>query len=280
MRNKRLGFGLFMLLAIGLGIVACEEQDVDKTFDGPYFVRFTDSTLTYKESYNQPISIKVHNVGPLLNEAITVNYTIAGSAREGRDYTIEGTKGTVVIPAQQSFGEIKLRLINNANNILESQTLEFTLTSVQPSSLQIGLGPSGTLGKKLTFTLQDDCLFSGTYTGVLRLGAQSATRQGIAITSTGTNCQNYTVANWNIGLGNLFGFNAVRAPLTFIDNGDNSLTIPPQVSSYLETPYDTIRGTGSWNPQNRQITLNVRLKVPREGRSDTTLTLPYTYTPQ
>ncbi len=278
-----------MLLAIGIGIAACEEQDVNRTFEGPYFVRFTDSTLTYKESYNQPIAIKVHNVGPLLDEAITVNYTIAGSAREGRDYTIEGTKGTVIIPAKKSFGEIKLRLINNANNILESQTLEFTLTGVQPSSLQIGLGPAGTLGKKLTFTLQDDCLLSGTYTGlrqngtyssILDVRGQPTSLAGIAITSNSADCKTYTVANWNIGLGALFGFNAINPRLTFIDNGDNSLTIPPQVNSELITNYDTLQGTGAWNPQTRQITLNVRFKVPLNNGTVQTLTIPYTYTPQ
>lgn len=276
MRNYKYILACFSALLIGWVVVACEEQDIDRTFEGPYFVRFTDSSLTYKESYNKVVSIKVHNVGPQLDEPITIHYTVAGTAREGKDYAIEGTKGTVTIPAKQSFGEIKVKIINNANNILEAQTVLFSLTDVQPASLRVGFGKDGLLGKNITFTIEDDCLLSGTYTGTLRLGNQTVSVPDIDIISA--DCKTYTVTNWNIGL---FSFEAIKARLTFTDNGDNSLTIPVQSNSELAPPRDTISGNGSWNPQNRQITLNVRLKVRPEGASrDTLLTLPLTYVPQ
>lgn len=278
------------------GVGACQEQDLNRTFEGPYFVRFTDSTLTYKESYSQPVTIRVHNVGPVLNQAITVNYSISGSAREGKDYTLEGTKGTVVIPANQSFGEIRLKLINNANNILESQSLTFTLTGVEPSSLQVGFGNGGIVGKMLTFTIQDDCLFGGTYTGTGRVQNQNVSVPDIQITST--NCKEYTVSNWNIGLTNfllfqsasqsvpLFGFNATKPTLRFIDNGDNSITVPPQTNAEFATT-DTLRGNGAWNPRNRQITLNLQAKIRLAFRRDTVVTFrdttvafSQTYVPQ
>ena len=269
--------GLLIAAAFGWAAIGCEEQDLNRTFEGPYFVRFTDSTLIFKESYNQPIGIRVHNAGPVQNEAITVNYTVSGSAREGKDYTIVGTKGTVVIPANKSFGEISVQLINNANNILESQSLTFTLTNVQPSSLQVGFGKDNAVGRKLSLTIQDECLFGGLYTGSARVRNQNVSVRDVEITST--NCKDYTLTNWNIGLDNfilfgnstLFGFQATKPTLTFIDNGDNTLTVTPQSNAEFGSS-DTLQGNGAWNPRNRQITLNLQAKIRLGFRRDTVIT--------
>ena len=277
--------GLFVLVsiaAIGWGTSACEKQDLDRTFEGPYFVRFTDTTLIYKESYSKPVVIRVHNVGPQLDQPITVNYTVTGSAKEGREYMIQGTKGTVVIPAKKSFGEIMVKLINNANNILESQTLTFTLTGVQPNTLQVGFGNEGVVGKQMKFVIQDDCLFGGTYTGSSRVGGQTITVPDIEITSA--DCKDYLLSNWNLGI---FSLNAIRSTLRFTDNGDNSLTIPSQSNSQLD-PTDSLSGNGAWNPRDRKITLNVRAKIRINtyvrdsivSFRDTTLLFMQTYTPQ
>jgi len=273
--NRKLPVWLVAVVLIGLA-VGCDKQDIDRTFEGPYFVRFTDSSLTYKESYSPVIAVQVHNVGPILKEPIRVNYTISGNARLNRDYQIQGETGTVIIPANKSFGTINVKLINNANNILESQTLTFTLTGVQPSTLQVGLGPAGALGKSLRLVINDDCLFGGTYTGTGRVGNQTSTAQNIDISST--DCKTYTLSNWNIGLLN---FNATKPTLRFIDNGDNTITIPPQSNPELNTT-DTLKGNGAWNPRDRRITLNLQIKllVSTTPRRDTTLTFIQTYTPQ
>ncbi|AQG82117.1 Calx-beta domain-containing protein [Spirosoma montaniterrae] len=273
--------GLLVAIAFGWLAVGCEEQDLDRTFQGPYFVRFTDSTMTVKESVSKPVVVRVHNVGPQQTTPITVNYAISGSAREGRDFTIPGTKGTVVIPANRNFGEIQVQLINNANNILESQSLTFTLTGVQPNTFQLGLGSSaegggGRLGRSMTLTIQDDCLFGGTYTGTMRVGTQTATVSDIDISSS--DCKQYTISNWNIGIP-FFSFDAIKPTLRFIDNGDNSLTIPAQGNSDLNTT-DTLRGTGAWNPRNRVITLNLEAKLRLSNNRDTVLRYVQTYTPQ
>lgn len=268
--------GLLIAAVFGLAAIGCEEQDLNRTFEGPYFVRFTDSTLVFKESNTQPIAVRVHNAGPVQNQAITVNYTVSGSAREGKDYTIVGTKGTVVIPANKSFGEIRVQLINNANNILESQSLTFTLTGVQPNSLQVGFGKDNAVGRKLSLTIQDDCLFGGLYTGSGRVRNQNVSVRDVEITST--NCKDYTLSNWNIGLDNfaifgntpLFGFQATKPTLTFIDNGDNTLTVPPQSNAEFGTS-DTLQGNGAWNPRNRQITLNLQAKLRLRFQRDTTI---------
>ena len=284
--------GLLIAAVFGWTAVSCEEQDLNRTFEGPYFVRFTDSTLTVKESQSTPVAIRVHNAGPVQNQPITINYTVSGSAREGRDYSITGTKGTVVIPPNKSFGEISVKLINNANNILESQSLIFTLTSVQPTSLQVGFGKEGAVGRKLTLTIQDECLFSGLYTGIGRVQNRNVSVRDVEITST--NCKDYTLNNWNIGLDNfivfgnstLFNFQAIKPMLRFIDNGDNTITVPPQSNAELGTS-DTLRGNGAWNPRNRQITLNLQAKLRLQFRRNTTITFrdttylfTQTYTPQ
>ncbi|WP_373514946.1 hypothetical protein [Persicitalea sp.] len=263
-----LGFVLAML-----ALASCEEQKI--VFEGPDYVRFSDSSVVAKESLGQPIELKVHVVGKPLAQAVTVNYTVGGNAREGRDYVIEGTKGVVTIPAGKYFGTIVVRLINNANNILESQDVVFTLTDVNPSqSLQIGFGKAN-MGKVFRLTIQDDCLLSGFYTG--RFGTDNVV-ENIEISSL--DCKTYKVANWNIGLLGLFTFNARKVPIDFVDNGDNTLTIPTQVTTELPTPYDTLRGNGLWNPQTRAITLNIKLKLPISDTRDTVLTVPFRFTPR
>lgn len=271
-------WGLIVLSVaiVGWSTVACDKQDIDRTFEGPYFVRFTDTTLTYKESYSKPISIQVHNVGPQLDQPITITYTVTGTARSGKDYTIQGKEGTVIIPAKASTGNIVVKLINNANNILESQSLTFTLTSVQPSTLQVGFGKDNIVGKQFKLTIQDDCLFGGFYTGTQKYGNQTATVSDIEIAST--DCKTYTLSNWNIGIP-FFSFDAIHPQLTFVDNGDNSLTVPSQTNSELGST-DRIEGNGAWNPRNRVITLNLQFKLAISSTKDTTLFYTQTYTPQ
>ncbi len=272
MKSTHKIFSLGFVLAM-LALASCEEQKI--TFEGPDYVRFSDSSEVYKESLGQPIEVKVHVVGKPLTQAVSVNYTVSGNAREGRDYVIEGTKGVVTIPAGQYFGTIIVRLINNANNILGSQDIVFTLTDVNASQdLQVGFG-KGNMGKTFRLTIQDDCLLSGFYTG--RFGNNNSV-QNIEISSL--DCETYTVANWNIGLLGLFTFNARQVPIDFIDNGDNTLTIPTQVTSELPSPYDTLRGTGLWNPQTRAITLNIKIKLPVDDTKDTVLSVPFTYIPR
>ncbi len=268
----------FVLAAVSL---ACKEEL--QVFQGPFSVRFTDTTLSFKESYFQVVKIKVHNTGPQLDQAVTVNYTVGGTAREGRDYTIQGIKGTVTIPARKSFGEIELKLINNANNILDNSNVVFTLTDVSlKDRLQVGFGQDGRIGKRLTFTINDACIFDGTYTGIRTVRSQTGQLQNVGVADieiNSTDCRRYTVANWNIALP-LFNFDAEEPKITFVDNGNNSLTIPRQVIPELNAGYDTISGTGVYNPLNKRITLNLRIKTQTAARRDTFVIVPILYAPQ
>lgn len=289
-KNKYL-FTHFLLLSFlilaGFWLAGCEEERI--VYEGSSFVRFSDSTLSYKESYSKAIKIRVHNGGKVLNESINVSYVVGGTAREGKDYRIEGTKGTVIIPVGQSFGEVTVYLLNNANNILESSTIEFTITAVKPADkVQVGFGKSG-MGSKIVFTIKDACIMDGIYTGQLPVNATQA-YQLADIEIFSADCKRYTVSNINVGLlgfqqffnwGNPVNFEAERPTLDFIDNGNNTLTIPRQVISEFASGYDTLSGTGVWNPVNKRITLNIKMKVYNlKTRKDTNVVVPLTYVPQ
>jgi hypothetical protein len=264
---------LFIFLAGAVCMLAysCEKKEI--VFEGPYYVRFSDSTAFARESFNEPIKIAVHNVGPQLDTRIKVKYVVSGTAREGIDYRIEGTKGEVIIPSGESFGYITLQLLNNSNNILESQNVVFTIIEVSPENLRIGTSTDGIIGRSTTFTIIDDCILSGSYTGT-RQGSRVA-QSGVAITSS--DCKEYILSNWNI---DLITYPSVAIDLRFIDNGDNTLTIPPQLEERFEEPRDTIQGFGSVNPLNGTLSFNVQLEVAARNGSDSTITIPFTYTPE
>lgn len=265
---------LFVYIAFVSLVVfaACEPEET--TFKGPYYVRFTDSTFSFKESYNKPILLAVHNVGPQLSEPVTVTYAISGSAREGIDYRIEGTRGSVTIPANQSSGNIILRLINNANNILESQNIVFTLLGVEPASLQVGQAKAGILGRRATFTIVDDCILSGSYTGVST--GSNVPISGVPVISD--DCNTYTLTNWNVGFST---FPSVKADLSFTDNGDNTLTITKQVEDKLAASTDSIFGIGTVNPLNGNLTFDIQFQFRLDDGRDTVVALPtLTYLPE
>jgi hypothetical protein len=231
-----------------LAIASCETDRI--IFKGPYFVRFTEISRTEKESYSKPIEIQVHNAGPALDADVKVTYRITGNAREGTDYTILSERETITIKKGTYFGVVQIQLINNANNILRSQDIILTLQSVSTSKLQVGQGESA-IGKIYKFTILDDCILGGNYIG--QKDALSVPVEGITITSQ--DCEEYTLSNWDIGV---FNFSQVR-DLIFIDNGDNTLTIPEQKESTLPANLATIRGSGIVDPLTRKITMKVTL---------------------
>src|SRR5688572_2124445 len=121
-------------------ITSCETEPI--IFRGPYHVRFTEPSAYDKESFSQPIDIQVHLAGPALDEELTIGYLIGGTAREGVDYVVLDERKKVKIPAGEYFGNIRIQLINNANNILRSQDIVLTLISANQNNLEIGQGAS------------------------------------------------------------------------------------------------------------------------------------------
>lgn len=230
-------------------IVACETTPI--VFNGPYFVRFSESSLTEKESEGRIIRIPIHTVGPVLDETVTIFYEISGDAREGIDYEIQGTRGSVFIESGEYFGYIEVQLLNNSNNILRSQDLILTLLSSSSSKLNVGLSEGG-IGTTFTLTILDDCILGGRYTG--KRG--SATVSDIQITSS--DCENYRISNIDV---NIFEA-ADPVPLNFIDHGDNSITVPKQqievFYGFYSIDYE-VDGLGSVNPLTNEILLNLTI---------------------
>jgi len=227
-------------------ILSCETEYI--VFKGPYHVRFTESSDFAKESVNDIIQLEVHLVGPALDKDITIHYDIGGDARENIDYVILGERGEITIEEGEFFGYIEIQLINNSNNIIRSQEIIFTLKTVFPGSLEVGQGESE-IGKTFTYTIIDDCILGGTY-----IGSRGSTNiSDISITSQ--DCEIYTLSNWNVGV-----FNTdTEMDLKFIDNGDNTLTIPQQEEENLDESLATIIGNGAVDPVTRQIIFTITL---------------------
>lgn len=240
-----------LLLAVMAFTVACETEKI--IFEGPYFVRFTEATITERESHIPVMKVEVHNAGEAPKRDITINYTIAGSAREGIDYVIQGTRGKVKIKSGAYFGYIDLQLINNSNNILRSQDVILTLQTVDDNEEKLRIGQDVTqIGKTCTVTIQDDCILGGDYYGL-----ETPTSVPVEdITITSLDCKNYTLSNWDVGFSSL---SITQRDLTFIDNGDNTLTIPKQKDDTLDPDFANIDGFGSVDPATRKITFTVRL---------------------
>jgi hypothetical protein len=244
---------LFMLLGSG-----CETEPI--IFSGPYFVRFTETSLSTKESNSKPILIEVHQAGNALDEDLNITYKISGNARAGIDYTIAGEAGRVTIKKGEYTGTISVSLINNANNIIRSQDLILTIESSSAGERKIGQGESN-IGSMFTLTIIDDCILGGTYIGQ----RNSVNQAGITITSS--DCETYLLSNWNV---NLFDSDAPM-DLIFIDNGDNTLTIPEQEEENIVEEFATIEGTGVVDPLTRVIIMTITL-VDFEGQPQVTIT--------
>lgn len=231
------------ILSLSL-VFGCETETL--IFKGPYHVRFTESSLITKESYTPTISIQVHLVSPALEEDITIFYDISGDARENIDYKILGSRGTLKIEKGKYFGVIEVKLINNSNNILRSQELLLTLLSAD-GNIQVGQN-EGDIGKKFSLKIVDDCILGGSY-----LGKRGSASYPTSITSQ--DCEKYILSNWNI---NLFA-TSTPMDLRFIDNGDNTLTIPEQEEENLDQELATIKGNGVVDPVTGSIIMNITL---------------------
>jgi len=252
-----MGLHRYIGIVFLLVLLACETEPI--LFKGSYHVRFTESSLTKKESFSQTILIGVHLVAPAQEEELAINYEISGSARENVDYQIIGTRGVVALEEGEYFGTITIKLINNANNILRKQDVVLTLRSTSSDRIQVGQGEGG-IGKKYTLTIEDDCILGGSY----------RVTRGITtdVSVTSADCEKYTLSNWNI---NIFS-NPVPMDLIFIDNGDNTITIPEQEEQNLSEEVATINGSGVVDPITGQILLTIVL-VDFDDQPQFTLTL-------
>jgi len=226
-------------------LIGCETDP--RVFTGPYHVRFTEASLSTKESNTQIISVEVHLVSPALEDDLTIFYNIEGNARENIDYIILETRGSLIIKKGEYFTKIQVQLINNSNNIIRSQDLILTLASTTNSDIAVGQGEGG-IGKKYSLTIVDDCILGGSY-----IGTRGNISTPVSITSA--DCEKYVLSDWNI---NIFS-TTTPMDLTFVDNGDNTLTIPEQEEENIDEELATIRGSGVVDPVTGTIIMNITL---------------------
>jgi hypothetical protein len=237
-----------LVFLFGLLLLSCETEPI--LFDGPYHVRFTESGLSKKESYASIIDIEVHLASPALANDILIGYEISGTARKDTDYKILSDENKIVIKKGEYFGYIKISLINNANNILRSQDLVFTLRTVNDSRLQVGQ-EAGAIGSTFTLTIQDDCILSGMYSGVQNIFDIPV--EDISISSN--DCETYLLSNFNIGIYGL----PEDVPLNFTDNDDNTLTVIQQGDNEIVT------GKGTIDPVTGKINLEITITYKDEN---------------
>ncbi|MEO0734441.1 MAG: hypothetical protein AAFZ52_16510, partial [Bacteroidota bacterium] len=76
--------------------------------------------------------------------AVSVNYSLAGTASLGTDYT-DALNGTVVIPMGQLSANIDLVTVDD-NDAEPTETIELSLTGVSDNTFALGAGASITLG--------------------------------------------------------------------------------------------------------------------------------------
>ncbi len=150
-----------------VSFTGCNPEDERVTFNGPYYVQFTSSSAAISEAAGTVVAIQVSNVGPTLDEDITISYSTTGStAVLDVDYELEAGQvaGQITIPAGRHFGELRIIPIDNDESD-GTRTLTLTLTSAS-SNLQAGFGAIG-VSSSVSIT-DNDCpldleTFPGSY---------------------------------------------------------------------------------------------------------------------
>lgn len=147
---------LYILLSVALLSSCGKERDL--TYQGADVVEFSNpitgvnSKITGQsiggisvlgDNPNIPIrgerdSVIIQLVGRQRSEPITISYSITpGTAVEGTDFEIIGTRGAVVIPANQSATAIRLRLLNSSVTPTNLATVSFRITGTSAGDVGV-----------------------------------------------------------------------------------------------------------------------------------------------
>lgn len=129
-------------------VVACEEKQT--TFDGPYYVRFTNTSVSISENATSNSIIRVHAASPKRSNDIDVELSVEGGT-EGVDFDFVQGGTSLTIPAGEYFAEFVIAPIDNDVND-GPKTIKFTIESVS-GGLDAGFG---LVGKTFTYSIADD----------------------------------------------------------------------------------------------------------------------------
>lgn len=146
---------IYIILA-AMTILSCKKRDL--TYTGPAVVEFNNPVTGVNtklagasiggisvvgDNANIPIrgdrdSIVVQLVGPQRNQPVDITYTVVpGTAVEGTDYEILGTRGTVTIPANASAAAIRLRLFNTSTVATNVKTVSFRISNTNVNEVGV-----------------------------------------------------------------------------------------------------------------------------------------------
>lgn len=153
MKNKKMKKVLFIISAIFILLTGCE---IDKVYDGPWFVHLDKETASVVEA-NATTYLKVVMSGPKKGSQ-TVDFTISGTAVRGVDYDLNVVGNTLTFPEGTGTQVVEITTIDNTD-IEGNRTIEFEISS-NSAGYKIGTpGPDG-LFKSATITIIDnDCPF-------------------------------------------------------------------------------------------------------------------------
>lgn len=149
--KKRLSLIAKILTAFVLVVVvavACEEKQT--IFDGPYYVRFTNTSASIAENATSNSTIRLHAASPKRGSEIEVKLSVQGGT-EGVDFDFVQGGTTLTIPAGEYFTQFVIAPIDNDIND-GAKTIRFTIESVS-GGLDAGFG---LVGKTFTYSITDD----------------------------------------------------------------------------------------------------------------------------
>jgi hypothetical protein len=104
-----------------------------QTYDGPTVVEFAPATASIKKGTTAApgtYTAKVNLVGPQQGSDIVIDYEVdatATTAAAANSYAIEGTAGKITIPANTSFGYVKLNVVPANFPTTGSKTVKLVL---------------------------------------------------------------------------------------------------------------------------------------------------------
>lgn len=141
-RNSNL---IWAMALVWLFATACNDDDDPLTAT----ISFSDPTLTISEDATTPLTITV-NLSRAFDQAITVPFTVAGTAIEGTDYETISPK-SVTLAQGATSATLSVTPINN--NFVETaeRTLTITLTDPGIEGITLAQTPAVTI----TFTSED-----------------------------------------------------------------------------------------------------------------------------
>ena len=123
MKNKTMKKILFIISAIFILFTGCE---IDKVYDGPWFVHLDKETASVVEA-NATTYLKVVMSGPRKGSQ-TVDFTLSGTAVRGVDYDLNVAGTTLTFPEGTGTQIVEITTIDNVD-IEGNRTLEFEITS-------------------------------------------------------------------------------------------------------------------------------------------------------